>query len=157
VQWDRHHGDQLSAIGSRGRGLGQRSAGQSLVEFALVFPVLILVLVAVFDVGRLVFAYNDVTNAARTGARVAIVDQTANKARNAVIGQATSLGLTSSDITVLYLESDLSGACSPLALGCVVEITASFDWQAITPIVGSIVGPITVTTETRMPLERLYP
>ena len=26
------------------------------------------------------FAYNDITNAARNGARVAIVDQTANKA-----------------------------------------------------------------------------
>ena len=147
----------MSAIGGRARGRGKGSTGQSLVEFALIFPVLILVLVAVFDVGRLVFAYNDVTNAARTGARVAIVDQTANKARNAVISQATSLGLTSADITVLYLEADLSGGCSPLALGCVVEITASFDWQAITPIIGSIVGPITVTTETRMPIERIYP
>lgn len=131
--------------------------GQSLVEFALVFPILILVLVAVFDLGRLVFAYNNVTNAARTGARVAIVDQTANRAQNAVIDQATSLGLTGADVAVVYLKSDLSGPCSPMALGCVAEVTASFSWQAITPIIGSIVGPMTVTTESRMPIERLYP
>lgn len=131
--------------------------GQALVEFALIFPILILVLVAVFDLGRLIFAYNDITNAARTGARVAIVDQTANKAENAVITQATSLGLASTDIDVVYLEADLSGACTPLALGCVVEITASFAWQPITPIIGSIVGPTTVTTITRMPVERLFP
>lgn len=136
---------------------GRPPRGQALVEFALIFPILILVLVAVFDLGRLVFAYNDVTNAARTGARVGIVDQTVNKAENAVITQATSLGLTSADVDVVYLDADLSGTCSPLSLGCVVEITASFDWQPITPIIGSIVGPTTVTTITRMPVERLFP
>lgn len=134
-----------------------RGRGQALVEFALVFPVLILVLVAVFDVGRLVFAYNDITNATRTGTRVAIVDQTANRAENAVIDQATSLGLTSADVDVQYLEADLSGACSPLQLGCVADISASFAWQPITPIIGSIIGPITVTAESRMPIERIYP
>jgi hypothetical protein len=36
------------------------------VEFALVFPLLMLLIVAIFDGGRLVFAYNDITNAART-------------------------------------------------------------------------------------------
>jgi Flp pilus assembly protein TadG len=132
--------------------------GQGLVEFALVFPVLIILLVAIFDVGRLVFAYNDITNAARDGVRVAIVDQTANVARTATIDQATSLGLTNSDVTVSYLEPDLSGPCpAPYTLGCVAEIQVSFDWQAITPIIGNIVGPITVTTETRMPIERIYP
>jgi Flp pilus assembly protein TadG len=132
--------------------------GQGLVEFALVFPVLIVLLLAIFDVGRLVFAYNDITNAARDGVRVAIVDQTANVARDATISQATSLGLTNSNVTVDYLEPDLSAACpAPYALGCVAEIQVTFDWQAITPIIGNILGPITVTTETRMPIERIYP
>ena len=56
-----------------------------MAEFAIVLPVLLIILIAVFDVGRLVFAYNDITNAARNGARVAIVDQTANKARDTAI------------------------------------------------------------------------
>jgi len=134
-----------------------RTSGQSLVEFALIFPILMIVLLVIFDLGRLVFAYNDITNAARNGARIAIVDQTVNKAENRVIDSATSLGLTGADVDVVYLDPDLSGACTPMALGCVAEITARFSWQAITPVIGSIVGPTTVTTVSRMPVERIFP
>jgi hypothetical protein len=117
-----------------------------------------LVLIAVFDLGRLVFAYNDITNAARAGARVAIVDQTPNLAQTATINQATSLGLKPADVTVDYLKGDLSGPCpTPRQLGCVAHVKVKFDWQAITPIIGSVVGPVTVTSESRMPMERIYP
>ena len=135
-----------------------RSRGQGLVEFALVFPILMLLLIAVFDMGRLVFAYNDITNAARSGARVAIVNQTAGVARTATINQATSLGLKPADVTIDYLKADLSAPCaSPKQLGCVAHVKVNFAWRAITPIIGSIVGPITVTAESRMPIERIYP
>lgn len=136
----------------------QHARGQGLVEFALVFPILIILLIAVFDMGRLVFAYNDITNAARSGARVAIVDQTNGVAQTATINQATSLGLKPADVTVDYLKTDLSGPCpSPKQLGCVAHVKVNFAWRAITPIIGSIVGPITVTAESRMPIERIYP
>jgi Flp pilus assembly protein TadG len=136
----------------------RRSRGQGLVEFALVFPILIILLIAVFDMGRLVFAYNDITNAARSGARVAIVDQTNGVARTATINQATSLGLKAADVTIDYLKADLSGPCpTPKQLGCVAHVKVNFAWRAITPIIGSIVGPVTVTAESRMPIERIYP
>jgi Flp pilus assembly protein TadG len=132
--------------------------GQALVEFALIFPVLILMLVAVFDLGRLVFAYNDITNAGRTGIRVAIVDQTANLANSSAINQATSLGLVAANVTVRYRTSDLSATCpTPKTLDCVAEVTVSYQWRAITPIIGNVVGPVTVTAVSRMPLERIYP
>jgi Flp pilus assembly protein TadG len=139
------------------RAPGHSTRGQGLVEFALVFPIAMLVLIAIFDVGRLVFAYNDITNAARSGARTAIVDQTPGDASNATINQATSLGLTSANVDIQYLTSDLSGPCSPLQLGCVAQVTVHYAWSAITPIVGNIMGPITVTAESRMPIERMYP
>ena len=132
--------------------------GQGLVEFALIFPILILLLLAIFDAGRLVFAYNDITNAARVGARVAIVDQTADVARDATIAQATSLGLSGGDVTVTYLSSDLSGPCdTPYQLGCVAQVDVTFDWTAITPVIGNVIGPVSVSTETRLPIERVYP
>ena len=49
--------------------------GQGLVEFALVFPVFILLLFGILDLGRAVYAYNTIGDAAREGARVAIVNQ----------------------------------------------------------------------------------
>ncbi|MDT4947280.1 MAG: hypothetical protein QOH14_4013 [Pseudonocardiales bacterium] len=135
-----------------------RPKGQALVEFALIFPVLILMLVAIFDLGRLVFAYNDITNAGRTGVRVAIIDQTANSANTAAINQATSLGLVAADVSVVYKKADLSGICpTPRTLDCVAEVTVSYQWRAITPIIGTVIGPIKVTAVSRMPIERIFP
>ena len=45
-----------------------RSRGQSVVEFALVLPILLLLLAATIDFGRLFYAYVAVENAAKEGA-----------------------------------------------------------------------------------------
>ena len=47
--------------------------GQSLAEFALVVPIFLVILLAVFDLGRVVWANNSLANAAREAARFAIV------------------------------------------------------------------------------------
>ena len=44
--------------------------GQSLVEFALILPIFVLLLVGVFDLGRAFFSFIAITNAAREGTRV---------------------------------------------------------------------------------------
>ena len=56
----------------------ERSLGQALVEFSLVIPVFIVMLLGVFDVGRAVWAYDSLENAAREGARFAIVHGDSN-------------------------------------------------------------------------------
>ncbi len=47
---------------------GRRSRGQAVVEFALVVPVLVLLLLITIDFGRAFFTYVQVNNAAREGA-----------------------------------------------------------------------------------------
>ena len=47
---------------------------QSLVEFALVLPVLLLIITGIFDVGRAVWQENTLAYAAREGTRYAIVN-----------------------------------------------------------------------------------
>jgi hypothetical protein len=49
---------------------GQRS--QALIEFALVSPVLLLLLFGIVDIGRAVFYFDTVDHAAREGARAAV-------------------------------------------------------------------------------------
>ena len=56
-----------------GQELKQRNHGQALAEFGLVLPLLVLLFMAIFDFGRLIYAYNTVSNAARAGARTAVV------------------------------------------------------------------------------------
>ncbi|MEP6470200.1 MAG: TadE family protein [Chloroflexota bacterium] len=47
--------------------------GQSLVEFALIFPIFILLLVSIFDLGHVVWANDSLSNAAREAARFAVI------------------------------------------------------------------------------------
>ena len=49
---------------------GQRS--QALIEFALISPVLLLLVFGIIDIGRAVFYYDTLTHAAREGARAAV-------------------------------------------------------------------------------------
>jgi hypothetical protein len=118
----------------------------------------------VFDFGRAVFAYNSLSNAAREGARVAIVDQTevggvpvgATEAAN----QATGLGLDASDpgdVEVKYLLPDGSPSCAARSLGCIAEVTVHYEFTAITPIIGSVIGPIDLSASTQMIIEFTKP
>jgi hypothetical protein len=49
------------------------SRGQSLVEFALILPIFIMLLVAIFDLGHVVWANDAMATAAREAARFAVV------------------------------------------------------------------------------------
>ncbi|NUQ56510.1 MAG: pilus assembly protein, partial [Dehalococcoidia bacterium] len=64
----------LAAASGGLRGLLRRfrrtDAGQALVEFALVLPVMLMMLFALVDFGRGFYTWLVVTNAAREGARV---------------------------------------------------------------------------------------
>jgi TadE-like protein len=53
-------------------GSGQRS--QSIVEFAIIAPVLLLLLFGIVDFGRLIYIYATINQAVNEGARVAIRD-----------------------------------------------------------------------------------
>lgn len=50
----------------------RRQGSQALIEFALVSPVLLLLLFGIVDIGRAVFYYDTINHAAREGARTAI-------------------------------------------------------------------------------------
>lgn len=52
------------------RGRGHRSSAQSMVEFSLVAPVLIVMLFLMIDFGRLVYTFGAISWATREGARL---------------------------------------------------------------------------------------
>ncbi|MGZ8800395.1 MAG: TadE/TadG family type IV pilus assembly protein [Aeromicrobium sp.] len=58
---------------NRGRS-GAAVRGQTLVEFALVFPLFIVMVFGLIDVGRLVYMHSTLSQAAREGARLAAVE-----------------------------------------------------------------------------------
>lgn len=84
----------------------KRSRGQSLVEFAVVLPVFLLILCGILDFGFALYSRMSVINAAREGARAASVapdhttiDSTAI-ARAVAAAQSSGLTITNSDVSV---------------------------------------------------------
>jgi Flp pilus assembly protein TadG len=145
----------------------RRGRGQALVEFAIVFPIAILVLLAVFDVGRAVFMYNGLTNGAREGARLAVVNQdksfVAERVRqSAPTATVSNLG-NLNDLVTFYKQfpnvndPTLNPECTTMAVGCVAVVTARAPWTAITPIIGQLIGPISFVARSELPVELVCP
>ena len=61
----------MAGHGRRASGHGQR--GAAAVEMAIVLPLLLLVIAGIIDLGRLLYTQVILTNAAREGARTAVV------------------------------------------------------------------------------------
>jgi Flp pilus assembly protein TadG len=157
---------------------GRRGArGQSLVEFALVLPIIVLLIAGFVEIGRAVFAYNTIANAARQGARVAAVNQLADvtdcdetrpiedpyephwSIRGCAIAAAAPLGISTANLAVSYAAPpSTSLSCSPtLHVGCIAAITVTYDYSVSTPFVRMLIGPITMTQTSEMPIERVFP
>lgn len=148
------------------------SPGQSLVEFALILPLFVLLLVGLFDLGHAVYATSTVNNAAREGARLAVVDQMevdiCAAARSAAVGldvstsEPCNINDLSHRVTLAVDYRDPSDpetpdSCaefgSPTMIGCLAVVSVTYSYSPITPLVGALVGPITLTGESRFPVQ----
>jgi hypothetical protein len=158
-------------------GRDRTSRGQGLVEFALVFPVIALLFFGVFDLGRAVFAYSTIANAARQGARVAVVNQlqvspecSASKPvedpnnphwsiKTCAASAAISLGVTAADVTVSYAKPAGSAleCSSALHVGCIATVTVHYHYLPMTPIFSSIFPSMAMDSTSQMPIERVFP
>ena len=146
---------------------GSRTRGQGLTEFALVIPIFLLIVVALFDMGRAVFAYNTLTNAAREGARMAIVNQyepfIIQKAKAAT--QMVELDDPSVSVTYWYTKEDGTPdksrhQCNDLvAVGCLVVVSFEATYRPITPIISNILfkNGVTFTATSQLSVEASCP
>ena len=136
--------------------------GQGLVEFALVIPIFLLVLVAVFDLGRAVFAYNTLTNAAREGARIAIVNQYKSSIIAKAKQQTAIVELNDPSVQVDFYQVNADGTpntssqCALIAVGCLAVVSFEATYQPITPLVSNIIFKNGVTFTARSVLSVEY-
>lgn len=150
---------------------GVRERGQGLAEFALVIPIFLLLLIAAFDLGRAVFAYNSVTNAAREGARLAIVNQSVALVQQRSIAQSamTDSAVVSVDYyrTTPNADYRTNRRCGPvpsatvdrLSLDCVAVVTFRSTYRPITPLISNIVfgGGVTLQAQSIQQVEYVCP
>jgi Flp pilus assembly protein TadG len=139
----------------------RRNRGQSLVEFSLVLIPFLFILMGVVDLGRGIYVYNSVSQAAREIARSASVhacnsagctDVASSPETNAVKQTQIGLipGLTASGITASCTdESDVAGDCR---LGHYIKVTVSVPFSVLTPLL-NMVAPSTMSSTSHVQIQ----
>jgi Flp pilus assembly protein TadG len=123
--------------------------GQSLVEFALIIPILLLAVVVILDLGRAVYYYSVIYNAAREGARFGIV-QPGNAAGIEAAARELAIGLDQAELTVTSNWDQANEA---------VEVVVTYNFTAITPFVTQFLGgdTIAIDSQATMTVEGVMP
>lgn len=136
--------------------IGSRAEnGQSLVEMALIAPILILILMGAFDLGRAIYYYNAISNGAREMARQSITScgngATAvsctsqdSATKSTVVGQLVGVPITTSNITI-----------SPTSrkYGDTIVVSITIQYTAITPLIGRFLsssGQLSLSAHSQM-------
>jgi Flp pilus assembly protein TadG len=134
--------------------LGRREDGIAALEFALVIPILLLLVVGGMDFGHMLYIDHLITNASREGARYAAkytdppVDPTSSAISTYV---KTTLNYNSFNLDSLVVSGSYAGT-TPNRVAT-VTVTADKHWW----ILGSLPGftnPTTLTAKTAMAVER---
>lgn len=107
----------------------RQEQGQSILEFALTFPVLIMMILAIVDFGRAIDALIIVTNAAREGARHASVDDslTVSDIQNLVRDQIQGSGTNVT--TMSDFGDDLQNQVQVNITADSVTVTVTYDFR----------------------------
>lgn len=110
--------------------------GSSLVEFSLVAFLLVMLLVGVVEMCRMVLVYNDVSQAARAGARYAIVHGADNLASTTDIQtvvtnflSAAPVNTANAGLTINVNYPDTIGIATCKNPGCRVQVTVTYPYD----------------------------
>lgn len=142
--------------------------GQAIVEMALTMPLLLLIVLGMFDFGLMFQRYEVVTNAAREGARLAVLtsEYSTTDAQSRALDYLASGGITgtcsagtggSVCVTVTPGTTTISGT-SPAVTVDEVVVTVEYDYQfnfvgPLAKLFGGSFGVTPLTAVSRMRVE----
>lgn len=104
-----------------------RERGAAAVEFALVAPLLVLLVLGSIEFGWFFFSQANVANAAREGAREMAISNNVSTARTTAVNAAQPTPVKVSDVAIL------PSSCSP---GTNAKVTITVVYDALTGMFG---------------------
>jgi hypothetical protein len=126
-----------------------RSKGQSLLEFGMAFPLLMMLVIGVMEMGRLIYIYSAVTTASREGARYGFsLGQTpggvpyyedCDGIREAARASTSIAGISTADIHIHFDNgpgTEIASYCPPTSVehGTRIVVSVSSTFDAIVPL-----------------------
>lgn len=139
----------------------QADRGQALVEFMVVFPLLVLLVFGIIEMGAAWRTYQVTTNAAREGARLTVLpNANETEVRTAISNRLVNGGLDPANATVEFnCSASCFGAGRVTGEGAEVRISYPFDFVLLGPIAtyvggdGSAYGRVTMQSGFVMRIE----
>jgi len=117
--------------------------GNALIEAAIVLPILLLISVSIFEFGRAYQTWEVMTNAAREGARIAVLDGTTDTQIRDRVNQYLGIGgLATQPAGNIVIARNV-----PLTTGSTasqVQITYPFSFMVLNPVAKLVVRNATV-------------
>lgn len=115
------------------------------MEFVIILTVLLLLILGTIDLGRGIFAYSVIQNAAREGARYGSIQPTDIGGIQAAARRLIK-GVDASSIVVTHSFPDAD----------TLAVTVTYTFRPVTPMLGTLLGgagAITLTSTARMLIE----
>jgi hypothetical protein len=133
-----------------------KSRGQSLVEFALILPIMLLIVAVALDFGRAFMGWVSLTGATRLGANYAAQHPDANWGSSSDPNRQRYLAVMARDLQ----STNCTPTTTPMPsfpagtdLGDPAVVTLTCQFNPITPIVTAIVGPsLPMSASTAYPI-----
>ena len=126
---------------------GRNDRGQALVELALVLTVLLTLLLATVEMGRIGHAYLTVLHASREGARLGALGGEDKEITSRV--QAAAASIPADKLTI-----EISPAKWQRFTGEPIEVAVSYNVHLVVPFISQILpNPFSVTGRTVMRIE----
>jgi Flp pilus assembly protein TadG len=128
-------------------GILKKNDGQALVEFAIILPILLLILMGIVEFGMMLNSYLTVRNACREGARTAIVGSSDVEIKSLIL--TVSKALNNTDLTI-----NITPGQSNRKSGAPLTVEVKYNYHLTVPIISGIFGNVIVLdAQTTMRIE----
>jgi Flp pilus assembly protein TadG len=132
---------------------GTRRDGITVIEMAIIFPLLLLVTIGLIEYGWIFLKYQQVTNAARQGARVgARADATNADVTNAIDTIMAAAGIASGDYSVVLAPTDVT---TPVP-GDPLTVTVTVPYSNI-ELTGGVLVPVPANLQSAVTMAKEGP
>ena len=129
-----------------------RERGSAMVETAITIPILLVLMVGIFEVGRAYETWQVLTNAAREGARMSVTPTSSQATTTALIRQYMANGqLTKSATAAVVVDKGASINVNGTAISAsAVTVDYPFEFIMLQPVVrlvapgATVGGPLTM-------------